>query len=99
MLLRCESREPPRSLVGQTRSFGDIGSMCGLPESGHGVAIYEHTPLERWPVSHSVAGLPVSELLRSKSPRPRRANTERNARRCGRRRLYGVHHALISSAP
>src|SRR5262249_13935500 len=30
--------------VGQIRSFGDVGSMSGLPESGHGWAIYEHTP-------------------------------------------------------
>src|SRR5262245_21353477 len=29
--------------LGQTRSFGDVGSMSGLPESGHGWAIYEHT--------------------------------------------------------
>jgi hypothetical protein len=27
----------------QTRSFGDVGSMSGLPESGHGWAIYEYT--------------------------------------------------------
>ena len=27
--------------MGQTRSFGDVGSMSGLPESGHGWAIYE----------------------------------------------------------
>jgi len=26
------------------RSFGDVGSMSGLPESGHGWAIYEYTP-------------------------------------------------------
>jgi hypothetical protein len=26
---------------GQTRSFGDVGSMSGLPESGNGWAIYE----------------------------------------------------------
>ena len=25
----------------QTQSFGDVGSMSGLPESGHGRAIYE----------------------------------------------------------
>src|SRR5215813_3161947 len=31
-------------LWGQTRSFGDVGSMSGLPESGHGWAIYEYTP-------------------------------------------------------
>jgi hypothetical protein len=28
--------------VGQTRSFGDIGSMSGLTESGHSWAIYEY---------------------------------------------------------
>jgi hypothetical protein len=32
------------SELGQTRSFGDAGSMFGLPESGHGRAIYEYTP-------------------------------------------------------
>src|SRR5262245_66625733 len=35
-----------RSATGQTRSFGDVGSMSGLPESGHGWAIYEYTPLD-----------------------------------------------------
>ena len=30
--------------LGQTRSFGDVGSMSSLPESGHGWAIYEYTP-------------------------------------------------------
>jgi hypothetical protein len=29
--------------IGQTRSFGDVGSMSGLLESGHGWAIYEYT--------------------------------------------------------
>jgi hypothetical protein len=29
------------SVVGQSRSFGDIGSMSGLLESGHGWALYE----------------------------------------------------------
>jgi hypothetical protein len=28
--------------MGQTRSFGDVGSMSGLTESGHGWAIYEY---------------------------------------------------------
>jgi hypothetical protein len=27
--------------LGQIRSFGDVGSMSGLPEGGHGGAIYE----------------------------------------------------------
>jgi hypothetical protein len=35
------------SQLGQTRSFGDVGSMSGLPESGHGWAIHEYTPWER----------------------------------------------------
>jgi len=30
----------------QIRSFGDVGSMSGLPESGHGRAIYEYMPLD-----------------------------------------------------
>jgi hypothetical protein len=29
---------------GQIRSFGDVASMSGLPESGHDWAIYEYTP-------------------------------------------------------
>ena len=29
------------SASGQTRSFGDVGPVSGLPESGHGWAIYE----------------------------------------------------------
>jgi len=28
-----------KSAMGQTRSFRDVGSMSGLPESGHGWAI------------------------------------------------------------
>ena len=34
----------PMPQLGQTRSFGDVGSMSGLPASGHGWAIYEYTP-------------------------------------------------------
>jgi len=30
--------------VGQTRSFGDVGAMSGLSESGHVWAIYEYIP-------------------------------------------------------
>jgi hypothetical protein len=32
------------SQLGQTRSFGDVGSMSDLPQCGHGWAIYEYTP-------------------------------------------------------
>jgi hypothetical protein len=38
--LRRGNPDPRMSLVGQTRSFGDVGSMSGLPKSGHGEAIY-----------------------------------------------------------
>jgi hypothetical protein len=34
--LHCGISAGPMSLRGQTRSFGDVGSMYGLPESGHG---------------------------------------------------------------
>jgi hypothetical protein len=46
--MRHEGRTPPIADfingIGHTRSFGDVGSMSGLPESGHGWAIYEYTP-------------------------------------------------------
>jgi hypothetical protein len=32
----------PMAAVGQTRSFGEVGSMSGLPESGQDWAIYEY---------------------------------------------------------
>ena len=37
--LHCGISVPSMSESGQTRSFGDDGSMSGLPESGHGWAI------------------------------------------------------------
>src|SRR5262249_45410154 len=36
-----------RLIVALTRSFDDVGSMSGLPESRHGGTIYEYTPLRR----------------------------------------------------
>jgi hypothetical protein len=33
---------PPMTGSGQIRSFGDVGSMSGLPESGQGWATYEY---------------------------------------------------------
>jgi hypothetical protein len=44
VLLRCGISIQPTSAPGQTRSFGDVGSMSGLLKSGHGWAIYEYTP-------------------------------------------------------
>jgi len=48
----------PKTAWGQTRSFGDGGSMSGLPESGHGWAIYEPAVGER-------AGRPYKKEPRS----------------------------------
>jgi hypothetical protein len=50
MLLRCESLEPPMSQLGQTRPFGDLGSMSGFSASGHCWAIYEYTPFCNGPL-------------------------------------------------
>src|SRR5215467_6075930 len=41
---RQTEHQVPTTAPGQTRSFCDIGSMSGLPESGHGSAIYRCTP-------------------------------------------------------
>jgi hypothetical protein len=38
------SIEAAMSEIGHDRSFGEVGSMSGLPESGHGWPIYEYTP-------------------------------------------------------
>src|SRR5262245_33599715 len=39
-LLHCGISGPSMTAMGQTRSFGNVGSMSGLPESGQGRAIY-----------------------------------------------------------
>jgi len=36
--------DPAYTASGQTRSFGDVDSMSGLPKSAHDGAIYEYTP-------------------------------------------------------
>jgi hypothetical protein len=36
--------------LGQTRSFDDVGSVSGLPESGRSWVIYEYTPFCNGPV-------------------------------------------------
>ena len=43
-LPRCEISARLTAASGQSRSFGDVGSMSGLPEIGHGWATYEYTP-------------------------------------------------------
>ena len=43
-LLRCGISNGRMSARGQTRTFGDVGSMSGLPESGNAWAIYGCTP-------------------------------------------------------
>jgi alkylated DNA nucleotide flippase Atl1 len=53
---------------GQIRSFGDIGSMSGLPESGQGRAIYG--PLrtgERGPWRRAILDLSRLDLSRPKT--------------------------------
>jgi hypothetical protein len=41
-LLRCRISTQLMTAQGHDRSFGDVGSMSGLRESGHGRAIYEY---------------------------------------------------------
>ena len=57
--------------MGQTRSFGDVSSMSGLSETGHGWAIYEYTPLVSHPPHER--GHPGRCLLRRKMCRARSA--------------------------
>jgi hypothetical protein len=52
----------PTAALGQNRSFGDVGSMSGLPESGQGWAIYEYTQPDRLP------SLPTRPPLRTNRP-------------------------------
>src|SRR5262249_59648057 len=75
---------PPR---GQNRSFDDVGPMSGLPESGHGWAIYEYTPLT------------TSMLIRGEScccaPAPERRRRIRSAEDRARLGLCsGARHAV-----
>jgi hypothetical protein len=42
-LLHCGIWTRPMTVVGHDRSFGDVSSMSGLRESGHGWVIYEYT--------------------------------------------------------
>jgi hypothetical protein len=44
LILRSSNLEIRMSLEGQSRRFHDVRDMSGLPESGHGRAIYEYTP-------------------------------------------------------
>ena len=78
--------EPLMTAVGQTRSFGDVGSMSGLPESGHGRAIYEYTPFCNGPGD-------------VKSPRvmsPRRAHASVRGRRRGRHTMLSEGTVSLS---
>jgi hypothetical protein len=57
------------SQMGQTRSFGDVGSMSCLPESGHGWAIYEYTPyvhVRYLPCARPRATVPQPPSLRAR---------------------------------
>jgi hypothetical protein len=43
VILRSSNLRLTMSLMGQSRSYRDVGSMSGLLESGHDWAIYEYT--------------------------------------------------------
>jgi len=43
MPIHRSKNDPLISALGHDRSFGDLRSMSGLRESGHGWAIYEYT--------------------------------------------------------
>jgi hypothetical protein len=51
-------RDPPQNRFSTVSvrlgHFGDVGSMSGLLESGHGWAIYEYTPFCNGPVMSSL---------------------------------------------
>ena len=59
------------SPLGSDRSFGLVGSMSGLPESGHDWAIYEYAPLKKRNAGHSGDFVGVRPAERSLIPRPR----------------------------
>jgi hypothetical protein len=43
MPIHRSKNDPLISALGHDRSFGDVGSTSGLPESEHDWAIYEYT--------------------------------------------------------
>jgi hypothetical protein len=62
--------------IGQIRSSGRVASMSGLPESGHGWAIYEYRPPPQ-------AGVPSGMLSFVKNENPARALRRLNGRGLG----------------
>jgi hypothetical protein len=83
----------PTSGLGQTRSFRDVGSMSGLPESGHGWAIHEDTPQkrERSP-SSSRWQQALSTMPTTRWPKPNRA--ARKTQRLHRREVDLARHTV-----
>jgi hypothetical protein len=74
MLLRCESPEPRRSLVGHTRSFGDVGSMSGLPESDTVASVHEpHDEVPCPIIKCCAAAPPISATTMSAASTTKRA--------------------------
>ena len=95
---------PPKlleSALGQTRSFGFVGSMSGLPESGHGWAIYEpllvvviltdklrmHRPLRRRGAGLDSIVLPVRIFPSARATQSGARGLVRPTRRRPRRRV------------
>jgi hypothetical protein len=89
-LLHCGISIWLMSLVGQTRSFGEVGSMSGLPESGHGGKtpalrgrVHEWPSLAAQPASLAGAGQPpqarpvYAACARSSKARRARVKDER----------------------
>jgi hypothetical protein len=85
--VHCTKMRLLMSVQGQIRPFGDVGSMSGLPESGHGWAIYEpavggraERPTKKGPARRGAgvkeAGVGLSRLLRSIVPAEARSNRQ-----------------------
>src|SRR5262245_50784434 len=75
-------RTGPMTVVGQTRSFGDVGSMSDLPESGHGRAIHETTPSNLLPwLGGPHFGLAARAMRTSESTTPTTAGCRRDSSR------------------
>jgi hypothetical protein len=88
-VLRCTGQLGPMTARDQTRSFGNIGSMSGLPKSGHGAAIYEYNVVSsgvRWR-RRADASPSEGAMLPLAPPAFRERRHRRLARRLSRMRL------------
>ena len=74
--------------VGQTRSFGDVGSMSGLPESGHGLSDLRVRPLI------SATAPPLRSVATPSPNHSRRVADLRSRRPCRSRKRRAVAEVL-----